>query len=66
MTASKHVRKYIQLSIDWTPDFAESLIGLLDEIREVLVAAYGNEIIESNQEEQRTMANESLKYDIPF
>ena len=66
MTTPKCKRKHIQLSIDWTPDFAESVIGLLDEIREVLVAAYGNEIIESNQEEQRTMANESIDYDIPF
>jgi hypothetical protein len=41
---SRRQRTTIQLQTDWTPEIADAIIDLLDDVRGVITAAYAGEI----------------------
>lgn len=58
--------RFTQLTTYWNADDANTVIEFLDELREVLWATYGDEIIEMRQaaSESNSQEDESLDSDL--
>lgn len=51
------------LKTHWTPEDAHAILSLLDELRDALWAAYGEEIIAYHQRQHDQNSNENAGFD---